>query len=51
MEKAIYNQENATSIWGIFEQSKKKHQKDLADRFKKLKEAVKKAEEEAVKKL
>jgi hypothetical protein len=44
LERNIYNQENVSSIWGLFEQ---KYQKEMADKFKKLREAVKKMEEVA----
>ena len=51
LQKVIYNEQNANSIWSIYEQNRKKMQKDVGDRFKKLRQVVKKAEEMVNKKL
>ena len=51
LQKVIYNEENARSIWSIFQQNKKKHQKEIAQRFKKLRDMIKRAEDSANKKL
>ena len=51
LQKVIYNEQNANSIWSIYEQNRKKMQKDVGDRFKKLRQVVKKAEEVINKKL
>ena len=42
LQKVIYNEQNANSIWSIYEQNRKKMQKDVGDRFKKLRQVVKK---------
>lgn len=51
LEKSIYSEENITSILGIFEQNKRRLQKDLTDRFKKVKDMIKVLEDKASKQL
>lgn len=51
LEKLISNQETAKYILALFEKHKRKLQKELTDKFKKLRDTVKRLEDTAVKQL